>query len=77
MVFMSLHKLAPCAVLRHADSQHRGCQFDSPMCHFQNAISEKGNGKPPHEFHFLRTKLRALSLVSAMLDIEYATQFFF
>ena len=21
-------------VVTHADSQHRGCQFDSPMCHF-------------------------------------------
>ena len=41
-------------MVKHADSQHRGCQFDSSMCHFLNAICEEGNGKPPREFHFPR-----------------------
>ena len=45
------------------------------MCHFYNAIGEEGNGKPPHEFHHPR-KLRALYLLSATLEIEYATQHF-
>ena len=35
-------------LVKHADSQHRGYQFDSSMCHFWNAIGEEGNGKPPH-----------------------------
>ena len=41
-------------VVKHADSQHRGCQFDSSMCHNENIIGEEGNGKPSHEFHFPR-----------------------
>ena len=41
-------------VVTHADSQHRGCQFDSSMCHNENIIGEEGNGKPSHEFHFTR-----------------------
>ena len=61
-------------VVKHADSHHRGFQFNSSMYHFQNGIGEEGNGKPSHEFHFPRNKLRALSLVSATLEIEYATQ---
>ena len=62
-------------MVKHADSQHRGCQFNFSMCHFQNAIGEEGNRTPPHEFHFSK-KLRALLLVSAMLKIEYSTQKF-
>ena len=61
-------------VVKHADSRHRGCQFDSSMCHFQNSIGEESNGKTPREFHFPRKKLRAPSLVSATLEIKYATQ---
>ena len=64
-------------VVKHADSQHRGCQFDSSMCHFKNAIGEEGNGKPPQKNPLPKKKLRALSLVSAKLEIEYATQFFY
>ena len=41
-------------VVIHADSQYRGCQFDSSMCHFYKAIGEECNGNPPHEFHFPR-----------------------
>ena len=41
-------------VVQHADSQHRGCQFDSSLCRFKNAIGEEGNGNPPHEFNFPR-----------------------
>ena len=41
-----------------------------------NAIGEEGNGKPPQKIHFPRQELRALSLASAKLEIEYATQFF-
>ena len=50
------------------------CEFDSSMRRYRNATGEEGNGKPPREFHFPRKKLRALSLVSATLEIEYATQ---
>ena len=61
-------------MVKHADSQHRGCQFDFSMCHLEDAIGEEGNGKPPHEFHYPK-KLRAMpSLVSATFEIEYATQ---
>ena len=28
-------------VVKHADSQHRGCQLDPSMCHFYNTISFK------------------------------------
>ena len=41
-----------------------------------NTISKEGNGKPPHEFHFPRQNSEP-SLVSATLEIEYATQFFY
>ena len=41
-------------VIKHADSHHKGCQFDSSMCHNKIAIGEEGNGKPPHEIHFPR-----------------------
>ena len=51
-----------------------GYQFDSSMCHIKNAIGEEGNMKPPQKFHF-PIKLRALSLVSATLETEYAMQF--
>ena len=70
-----------CAVaVQRADSKHRSCQSDSSMCcHNNSIIGEEGNGKPPHKLHFPRKKkkkLRALSLVSATLEIEYATNFF-
>ena len=45
------------------------------MCHIQNAIAEERSGRPPYEFHFPRKRLRALPLVSATLEIEYAMQF--
>ena len=28
---------------QHADSKHRGCQFDSSICHIQDAICEERN----------------------------------
>ena len=40
------------AVVKHADSQHRGCQFDPSMCHNENNIGEEGNGKSPHQNQF-------------------------
>ena len=41
-------------VVKHAESQQRGCHFDSSMRHNKNAIGKDANGKPPHEFHFPR-----------------------
>ena len=38
--------------------------------HNKNTIGEEHNEKPPHIIHFPRKKLRALSLVSATLEIE-------
>ena len=73
-VYMYQTKWCHGVLVKHAVSQHRGNQFDSSMCHFKNSIGEEGNGKPTHKTHFPRKKLRALSLVSAMLKIEYATQ---
>ena len=55
--------------------KHRGCKFESCTCHNKSAIGEEGSGKPPHHTHFPRRKFRALSLVSATLEIEYAMQF--
>ena len=62
-------------MVKLADSQHRDCQFDSPICHIQNATGEECNGKPPHEFHF-PIETQSLSLAAATLEIEYATQTF-
>ena len=61
-------------MVKHADSQYRDREFDSSMRHFKNVIGEEGNGKPPHEFDFPRKNLRALSRVSATLEIEYTTE---
>ena len=36
-------------MVKHADSQYKGCEFECCMCHNKNAIGEEGNGKPPHE----------------------------
>ena len=49
------------------------------MCHNKNAISEEGNGKPPHEFHFPRRdaepclwfKLSSKSSVGRGISDEY------
>ena len=65
-----------CIVVKYADSQHRGCQLDSSMCHFKKTLlMRKASGN-----HLMNStsleKLRALSLVSATLKMEYATQFF-
>ena len=49
-------------VVKHADSQHKGSQFDSSTCPSKNAIGEEGNGKPPHKFHFPRKKTQSLCL---------------
>ena len=38
-----------------------------------NTIDEEGNGKPPYDLHFPK-KLKALSLLSDRLEIEYAMQ---
>ena len=42
------------------------------MFHRKDTTGEEGNWKLPHEIHFAREKLRALSLASATLEIEYA-----
>ena len=39
-------------------------------------IDEEGKGKPSHEFYFPWRKFRALSLVSATREIEYAVAAF-
>ena len=62
-------------MVKRTDSFHRDCGFESYTCHINNAISEEDKRKPLHKVHF-PTTLRALSLVSATLEIEYATQFF-
>ena len=49
LVCFEYHKWCRGLVVKHADSQHRGCHFDSSMCHFKDAIGEEGNGKPPHK----------------------------
>ena len=43
---------------------------------YEHTIGEEGNGKPPHEFHLPRQKLRALSLVSATLKIEHNVELY-
>ena len=53
-------------MVKHADSQHRGCEFGSSMCRNRYAIGEEGNGKPPHEFHFPRKNSEPC------LEIEHA-----
>ena len=63
------------AVVRHADSKRRDCESKSCTCHNKNAMREEANGKTPHKIHLPRKKLRALSLVSATLKIEYARKF--
>ena len=45
------------------------------MFHNSNVICKKSNGKPPRKVRLPRIKLRALSLVSVTLKIEYVTQF--
>ena len=40
------------AVVKRADSNHSGCEFDSSTCHNENANGKEGNGKPPHKIHF-------------------------
>ena len=53
-------------------TRNAGVGFDSSVCHTESAFGEEGNGKPPHKIKFPRKRLRALSLASAMLKIEYA-----
>ena len=61
-------------MVKHADSQHRGFQFDSSMYHFKSLLVRKATGN-----HLMNSasleKLGVPSLVSATLEIEYATQF--
>ena len=57
---------------QRVDSKHRGCEFDYCTCRIKNAIGEEGSEKAPLEIQFRRKRLRALSLVSTMLKIEYA-----
>ena len=38
-------------VVKRANSQRRGCEFESYMIHNKISISEEGNGKPPHKIH--------------------------
>ena len=73
-VIMKSYQWCRGVVVQLADSQHRGCQFESCTCHNKNATGEEGKRKPSHEFHFPGKKLRVLSLISANLEIGYATQ---
>ena len=41
-------------MVKRADSQHTGFQFESCTRHNKNANGEEGNGEPPHEVHFPR-----------------------
>ena len=59
---------------KRADSKCRGCEFESRTCRNKNTIGEEGNGKAPHEIQFASKELRALSMASAKLEIEYAVQ---
>ena len=56
-------------VIKHADSKHRGCQFDSSMCHSKR----KATGSHLMNSTSLK-KLKTLPLASATLEIECATQ---
>ena len=61
-------------MVKHLYSQHKGCQFYFSVCHNESAIGKEGNKEPPNKDHFPRKKFRDLSVVSATLEIEYATQ---
>ena len=39
---------------KHADSQHRGHEFESYKHHNKSTIGEGGNWKPPHTIPFPR-----------------------
>ena len=56
---------------------YRGCELESYTCNSKNIIGKEGNGEPPHKVHVHRKIAELLSLVSATLEIEYATQFHF
>ena len=61
-------------VVKHANSQRRGCLFDSSMYHNKTPWMRKARGN-----HVIKStsleNLRALSLVSATLEVEYPTQY--
>ena len=40
-----------CVVAQSADSQLKGCAFESCTCHDESTIVEEGNGQPPHKVH--------------------------
>ena len=62
-------------MVKHANSQDRVCHFDPSMCHFKTLLVRKATGEHLTNSTSLEKELRALSLVSATLEIEYATQF--
>ena len=45
-ITIPFHQCCRGVVVKHVDSQHRGCEFDSSMCHNKNTIGEEDNGKP-------------------------------
>ena len=53
------------------DSKHKGCELEPCTCHNENTIGEKGNWRPHRKINFSSKNVRALSLVSAMIEIEY------
>ena len=57
-------------MVKRAFSQHRDFKFESYTCRNENTIGEEGYGKPPPKVHYPGKKLRALSLVSATIEIE-------
>ena len=61
-------------MVKRTDSLRRDDGFEYCTFHNKSTIGEEGNEKPPHKIHFPRIDITALSLVSAKLEIEYATQ---
>ena len=57
-------------VSKHVDNKHRGYEFEFHMYCNKNILGEEGNREPSH---FPSKKLRAQSLVSDKLKIEYGT----
>ena len=67
-------------MVKHADSQHRGYQFDFSMYPNKNAIDEEGNGKPPEKIYLPRKNSKPclcflLRLRSSMRRSRYIFSF--
>ena len=69
-MFTSIKDSKP-SVFGFCCARNRGCNAIGIFT-YKNTIAEEGNGRPPDNVHFHKN-LRALSLVSAALEIEYVT----